>query len=130
MPSKLMSRLEKIFSLSNSTELSPVVHNQTALFALSNALSYVNKANIMYLLLLLLCLEGCIALATLLKPIFSFFLRRLPIGERQPRLNFPYLWSLKKGKKEMEEGDIEDASNKDTVSYAAYLSEHIEHHYD
>uniref|UniRef100_F1L680 Intramembrane protease 2 n=2 Tax=Ascaris TaxID=6251 RepID=F1L680_ASCSU len=114
MPSKLMIRLEKIFSLANSTELSPIVHNDTATFTLSKAFAYCNKTNIMYLLLLLICFEGCVALATLLKPIFSFVLRRLPIGERQPRVNYPYLWSLKKGKKEMDEGTIEDASNDDT----------------
>lgn len=58
---------------------------------------------------------GCVALAALLKPLFSFVLSRLPIGNRRPRLNLPYLFSIKKGTKEMDEGDIEDAKKDDYV---------------
>ncbi|KAK0398186.1 hypothetical protein QR680_002462 [Steinernema hermaphroditum] len=74
----------------------------------------INKSNVMFVLLLLLCWEGCVALASILKPFFQVFLRRLPIGDRQPRRNIPYLISFKSGKKEMDEGDIEDAKNDDT----------------
>uniref|UniRef100_A0A7I4YN63 Peptidase A22B domain containing protein n=1 Tax=Haemonchus contortus TaxID=6289 RepID=A0A7I4YN63_HAECO len=73
----------------------------------------ITKAHVMKLLLVLICYEGCVALAALLKPLFSFFLSLLPIGNRRPRLNIPYLLSIKKGNKEMEEGDIEDAKKSD-----------------
>uniref|UniRef100_A0A1I7XHD6 Minor histocompatibility antigen H13 n=1 Tax=Heterorhabditis bacteriophora TaxID=37862 RepID=A0A1I7XHD6_HETBA len=59
---------------------------------------------------------GCVALATILKPLFSFVLRLLPIGDRRPRVNIPYLLSVKKGKNEMDEGDIVDAK-KDNIEY-------------
>ncbi|VDL86185.1 unnamed protein product, partial [Nippostrongylus brasiliensis] len=74
----------------------------------------ITKQHMMKFLLILICYEGCVALACLLKPIFSFFLSLLPIGNRRPRLNLPYLLSLKKGTKEMDEGDIEDAKKCDT----------------
>ncbi|KAK0398188.1 hypothetical protein QR680_002464 [Steinernema hermaphroditum] len=74
----------------------------------------INKSSVVFVLLLLLCWEGCVVLASILKPFFQVFLRRLPIGDRQPRRNIPYLISLKSGKKEMDEGDIEDARNDDT----------------
>ncbi|KAK6030921.1 signal peptide peptidase [Ostertagia ostertagi] len=73
----------------------------------------VTKAHVMKLLLILICYEGCVALAALLKPLFSFVLSLLPIGNRRPRLNIPYFLSIKKGTKEMEEGDIEDAKKSD-----------------
>ncbi|KAK5968582.1 Signal peptide peptidase [Trichostrongylus colubriformis] len=73
----------------------------------------ITKAHVMKLLLLLICYEGCVALAALLKPAFSYVLSRLPIGNRRPRLNIPYLLSVRKGNKEMEEGDIEDAKKSD-----------------
>lgn len=117
LPPKLMTRIESILAFANTTEISPSVRDEASGFSVRKALSFlpdINKANLMYLLLVLLCWEGCVALATILKPIFSFILRNLPIGQRQPKVNYPYLWSLKKGKKEMEEGDIEDAPNKDT----------------
>ncbi|KAM3726439.1 Intramembrane protease [Dirofilaria immitis] len=91
LPSKLSSRLEKT----------------------SHFLPLINQVNVMYLLLMLLCWEGCVALAAILKPIFSYVLRKLPIGNHQPKMNYPFLWSLKRGKIEMEEGDIERASNDD-----------------
>lgn len=66
---------------------------------------------------------GCVALAALLKPLFSFVLSRLPIGNRRPRLNLPYLFSIKKGTKEMDEGDIEDAKKDDYVGFYGKLKE-------
>lgn len=75
----------------------------------------VTKERMVFLLLLLLCYEGCSALAAILKPVFSFFLGFLPIGDRCPKKNTTYLISFKKGKKEMEEGDIPYASNEETV---------------
>ncbi|VDM60674.1 unnamed protein product [Angiostrongylus costaricensis] len=56
---------------------------------------------------------GCVALAALLKPIFSILLSLLPIGNRRPRLNLPYFLSLRQGVREMDEGDIMDANKKD-----------------
>jgi hypothetical protein len=38
----------------------------------------VNKANVMFLLLILICVEGCAALAQLMKPAVAFILSRLP----------------------------------------------------
>ncbi|KAK6056032.1 hypothetical protein COOONC_06464 [Cooperia oncophora] len=73
----------------------------------------ITKAHVMKLLLILICYEGCVALAALLKPLFSFVLSLLPIGNRRPRLNIPYFLSIKQGNKEMEEGDIEDAKKSD-----------------
>lgn len=75
----------------------------------------ITKAHCMKFLLFLLCFEGCVALAALLKPIFSFFLRLLPIGDRCPKRNTTYFLSLKKSNSEMEEGDIEDAKAKDVT---------------
>ncbi|MFH4974682.1 hypothetical protein AB6A40_001391 [Gnathostoma spinigerum] len=119
LPSKVTDKLSIILNLSNATEPIPeVIETPEGIFSfIHKAKSFLpefSKANVMYLLLFLLCWEGCVALATLLKPLFSFILRLLPIGDRQPRKNIPYFWSLKKGKKEMEEGDIEDASKEDT----------------
>ncbi|KAK6747012.1 hypothetical protein RB195_000326 [Necator americanus] len=73
----------------------------------------LTKDHAMKFILVLLCYEGCVALAAILKPLFSFVLSRLPIGNRRPRLNLPYLLSLKQGKKEMDQGDIEDAKKSD-----------------
>uniref|UniRef100_A0A915DLX0 Uncharacterized protein n=1 Tax=Ditylenchus dipsaci TaxID=166011 RepID=A0A915DLX0_9BILA len=72
----------------------------------------VNKTNLIFLLLLILCWEGCTALAIILKPVFSFILRLLPIGNRWPKRNVPYLFSLKRGNKEMKDGELEKASKK------------------
>uniref|UniRef100_A0A1I7YYX2 Minor histocompatibility antigen H13 n=1 Tax=Steinernema glaseri TaxID=37863 RepID=A0A1I7YYX2_9BILA len=120
LPVKIIDIVNRL----NSTEVdSPVnvtevpAHGVKAL--LKKALIYmpeINKSNVMHFLLLLLCWEGCVALAAILKPFFQFFLRRLPIGDRQPRRNVPYLISFKSGKKEMDEGDIEDA-HKDETEY-------------
>ncbi|CAD5219438.1 unnamed protein product [Bursaphelenchus okinawaensis] len=76
----------------------------------------VNKSKLAYWLLVLLVYEGCSALAVLFKPVVSFVLRLLPIGDRWPKKNTTYLWSIKKGKKEMEEGDIVYASHNETES--------------
>ncbi|VDK46856.1 unnamed protein product [Cylicostephanus goldi] len=76
----------------------------------------LTKDHFMKFLLVLLCYEGCVALAAILKPLFSFVLSRLPIGDRRPRLNLPYFLSLKQGNKEMDQGDIEDAKKSDFVS--------------
>ncbi|KAL3120974.1 hypothetical protein niasHT_002602 [Heterodera trifolii] len=73
----------------------------------------ISKTNLLYFLLLLLCWEGCIALATILKPFLSFFLSRLPIGDRWPRRNVPWLLVMKRGKREMKEGQLERAAKKD-----------------
>ncbi|TMS37760.1 hypothetical protein L596_004627 [Steinernema carpocapsae] len=107
----------------NTTKADPenvteAIQNVTGVKAiLKQALVYmptINKANALHFLLLLLCWEGCVALAAILKPLFQIVLRRLPIGNRQPRLNIPYLISIKSGKKEMDEGAIEDAKKDDT----------------
>ncbi|KAJ1349114.1 hypothetical protein KIN20_004565, partial [Parelaphostrongylus tenuis] len=73
----------------------------------------VTKDHITKLLLVLISFEGCVALATLLKPIFSRLLSLLPIGNHRPRLNLPYFLSLRQGKKAMDEGDIMDAKKED-----------------
>ncbi|CAI5448363.1 unnamed protein product [Caenorhabditis angaria] len=71
---------------------------------------HIGKDEVMILLTFLICFEGLTALATLVKPLISGLLRIIPgLG-----FNAPYLLSLKKGTKEMDEGDIEDASKKDT----------------
>uniref|UniRef100_A0A8R1HKS3 Uncharacterized protein n=1 Tax=Caenorhabditis japonica TaxID=281687 RepID=A0A8R1HKS3_CAEJA len=72
----------------------------------------VGKTELMYLLTFLICFEGLSAFATLLKPIITGFYRQLSFLPFS--FNTPYLFSLKKGKKEMEEGDIEEAKAKDT----------------
>lgn len=70
----------------------------------------IGKSECMLLLTFLICFEGVSAFASLVKPLISAIFKRLPlIG-----FNAPYLLSLKKGKKEMEEGDMEEAKNKDT----------------
>lgn len=76
----------------------------------------VTKQHVMKFLLVFLCFEGCVSLAAILKPVYQFVLRRLPVGDRWPRRNANYLFSVKKSKKEMEEGDIEDA-HKDKIEY-------------
>ncbi|CAJ0931264.1 unnamed protein product, partial [Mesorhabditis belari] len=73
----------------------------------------ITKQHFMYFLLVFLCFEGCVSLAAILKPIYQRILRLLPIGDRWPRKNTSYLLSLKKGKKEMDQGDIEDATKRD-----------------
>lgn len=80
----------------------------------------LNKQNVVFLLLLLLCYEGCSALAVILEPFFTFILSFLPIGQRFPKKNTQYLLSLKKGKKEMGPGDIVEAKNDDT-EYLFYI---------
>lgn len=115
LPQKLSARLETFLFSLNSTEIS-VASEEATKTLVQKALDFlplINKGNIMYLMLMLLCWEGCVALAAILKPVFSFILRKLPIGNYQPRVNYSYLWSLKKSKKEMEEGDIENAPNGD-----------------
>lgn len=74
----------------------------------------VGKTELMYLLTFLICFEGVTALASLLKPIVTGFLKRIPLLPSCFSFNVPYLISLKKGKKEMEEGDMEEAKSKDT----------------
>jgi len=83
---------------------------------LEKGVSYVpevTKANLIFLLLLLLCWEGCSALAVILKPAFSAVLNRLPVGNHWPRRNVQYLLSLKRAKKEVKEGQLDTASKKD-----------------
>uniref|UniRef100_A0A914YJS7 Uncharacterized protein n=1 Tax=Panagrolaimus superbus TaxID=310955 RepID=A0A914YJS7_9BILA len=75
----------------------------------------ITKQNFVTFLVWLMTYEGVCCLATLLKPIISFVLRLLPIGDRWPRRNISYYLVFKSGKKEMEEGDIEDAK-KDNVN--------------
>ncbi|CAI2350326.1 unnamed protein product [Caenorhabditis sp. 36 PRJEB53466] len=75
-------------------------------------LAAVGKQELMYLLTFLICFEGLTALASLLKPFVTGFLQNIPFMPFS--FNTPYLISLKKGKKEMEEGDIEEAHSRDT----------------
>lgn len=89
------------------------------------ALSYlpeISKQNLIFFLLLILCWEGCVALSIILKPLFSFILTHLPVGDRWPRRNIPYLFSLKRGTKSMKDGELEKASKKETeyIFYAEY----------
>ncbi|CAG9532527.1 unnamed protein product [Cercopithifilaria johnstoni] len=121
LPPRLASRLE-VFSrfevplLTNGTDVPIAVEGHSSKTLLQKALDFlplVNQVNVMHLLLVLLCWEGCVALAAILKPVFSYILRELPIGNHQPKMNYPYFWSLKKGKIEMGEGDIEGAANDD-----------------
>ncbi|PAV91134.1 hypothetical protein WR25_10953 [Diploscapter pachys] len=74
----------------------------------------LKKEYFMKFLLYMICFQGCVALANLLKPVFSKILRLLPIGDHWPRFNAPYFVSWKKGKKEMDSDDVEDAPKKDT----------------
>lgn len=62
---------------------------------------------------------GCCALAAILKPIFSFILRLLPIGDRFPRFKTPFLLSLTKGKKEIDSRDMDTANKKDIVGFSS-----------
>ncbi|KAE9554684.1 hypothetical protein FO519_002094 [Halicephalobus sp. NKZ332] len=71
----------------------------------------VSKDNLIVLLLWLITFEGVVCLATLLEPLVSFFLKKLPIGNRWPRKNISYYFVWKSGKKEMAEGDIADAKD-------------------
>ncbi|CAI4231888.1 unnamed protein product [Auanema sp. JU1783] len=104
-------------SVQNPTRFLKLLHLfpeniQASILTFVGYLPSLSKENAMTLLLLLLCYEGCVALATILKPLFSFVLNLLPIGNRWPKFNTPYFFSIKKGTKEMEEGDIEDAPKK------------------
>lgn len=72
-----------------------------------------NKDNLVFLLLLLLCWEGCVALACILKPLFSMVLSHMPVGDRWPRRNVPWMLVLKRGKKPMKEGQLEKADKND-----------------
>ncbi|KAL3982030.1 Signal peptide peptidase family protein [Acanthocheilonema viteae] len=122
LPQRLSSHLEVFSSrfevsvLTNAMDVSIAVEEDSSKTLLQKTLNFLplmNQVNIMYLLLILLCWEGCVALAAILKPVFSYVLRKLPIGNHQPKMNYPYFWSLKKGKLEMGEGDIEGAANDD-----------------
>ena len=74
--------------------------------ALWSYLPELSKENVMYLLLILLCWEGSVALAHLLKPFFSFALKCLPIGsQKQPRLNLPYEIFMTRGRKEVQDSE-------------------------
>lgn len=88
----------------------------------SKGISYLpelSKQNLIIFVLFLLCWEGCVALAVILKPVFTFVLSRLPVGDRWPRRNIPYVFSLKRGKKEMKDGELEKAGKKE-VEYLIY----------
>ncbi|CAD6197146.1 unnamed protein product [Caenorhabditis auriculariae] len=74
----------------------------------------IGKDELMIILTFLICFEGISALAILLKPALTFLLNRLPFVPECLRFNRPYLLSIKKGLKEMDEGDMEEASTKDT----------------
>ncbi|KAF1757605.1 hypothetical protein GCK72_014061 [Caenorhabditis remanei] len=74
----------------------------------------VGKTECMVFLTFLICFEGVNAFASLIKPLITGLFKKLPLVPSCLRFNPPYLFSLKKGKKEMEEGDIEEAKNKDT----------------
>ncbi|EJD75442.1 peptidase A22B family protein [Loa loa] len=116
LPSRFSERLKIFPLLNNATNVSVAVEGDLSKTLLQKALHFlplINQVNVMYLLLMLLCWEGCVALAAILKPIFSYVLRKLPIGNHQPKMNYPYFWSLKRGKIEMEEGDVEEAANDD-----------------
>lgn len=79
----------------------------------------MSKKNLIFALLLILCWEGCTALAVILKPLFSCILSRLPVGNRWPRRNVPYLLTLRQGRKEMREGQLEKAGKRE-FDYVLY----------
>jgi hypothetical protein len=106
-----------INSTVNGTIFSGLVQKVAALHpvagTLVDKLPEMNKQNLIYFLLLMLCWEGCIALATILKPFFSAFLSILPIGDRWPRRNLPWVLVLKRGKQPMKDGQVEKAGRKE-----------------
>jgi hypothetical protein len=61
----------------------------TGLSALLEHMPAINKANLMFLLLVLICVEGSMALSQLLKPVVTYALNRLPISG-EPRTNLSY----------------------------------------
>ncbi|CAB3409914.1 unnamed protein product [Caenorhabditis bovis] len=73
----------------------------------------LGKDEAMIVITFLICFEGLTALANLVKPFVTCFLKKFPLIPSFFRFNTPYLFSLKKGLKEMEEGDISEASKKD-----------------
>jgi len=136
LPPNVLFPLEKVrdyFAKTNETVVAPSIAECWVKQArdyhplINQGASYVepytpnlNKQNLVFLLLLLLCYEGCSALAVILKPIFTFVLSFLPIGDRWPRKNSHYLLSLKKAKKDMGPGDIVEAKN-DETDYLFYI---------
>jgi hypothetical protein len=126
LPPPVVTQVEKVlafFQQTNSTNATdipkPRFVEQIAAYhpILEKVPDYVpefTKSNLIFVLLVLLCWEGCTALAVILKPFFSFILSRLPVGNRWPRRNVPYLFMLKRGKKEMPEGELEKAPKKDS----------------
>jgi len=68
----------------------------------------VSKDNLIVLLLWLITFEGVTCLATLLEPLVSYFLKKLPIGDHWPRRNISYYFIWKSSKKELQEGEIAD----------------------
>jgi hypothetical protein len=60
-------------------------------------------------------------LATILKPVFSLVLSILPIGDRWPRRNIPWVLVMKRGKKPMKEGQLEKAGKKEVVSQSIFI---------
>ncbi|KAI6175976.1 hypothetical protein M3Y97_00748800 [Aphelenchoides bicaudatus] len=140
LPPNVLLPLEKVrdyFAKANETVQTPTIAEKWARDyhpLVDQSFTYVepyapnlNKQNIVFLLLLLLCYEGCSALAVILKPIFSFILSFLPIGNRWPKKNNHYLLSLKKAKKDMEDGDIIDAKSDESeyIFYVDYDSHYI-----
>ncbi|KAI6187225.1 hypothetical protein M3Y98_00219700 [Aphelenchoides besseyi] len=143
VPPNVLLPLEKVrdyFHKSNETITTPSVAQKWIQQArdyhplVEQSYSYVepyapnlNKQNLIFLLLLLLCYEGCAALAVILQPAFAWFLRLLPIGDRWPKKSTNYILSLKKSKKELLPGDIVDAKNDDTeyVFYVDYDSHYL-----
>uniref|UniRef100_A0A1I7UCS9 Signal peptide peptidase n=1 Tax=Caenorhabditis tropicalis TaxID=1561998 RepID=A0A1I7UCS9_9PELO len=73
----------------------------------------IGKSECMMFLTFLICFEGVSAFASLLKPLVTAILKKLPFIPSFLSFNAPYLFALKKGKKEMDEGDMEEAKNKD-----------------
>uniref|UniRef100_A0A0N5AVH9 Minor histocompatibility antigen H13 n=1 Tax=Syphacia muris TaxID=451379 RepID=A0A0N5AVH9_9BILA len=117
-PAQLVNNIEHLLSFTNMRSNTSTTSGESTSL-LRRAFDFVpavNKANAMYLLLVILCFEGSAALSVILKPFFSYVLRRLPIGDRIPKLNLPYFFCLKIGKHEMNEGDIETADKKNSTS--------------
>jgi hypothetical protein len=70
-------------------EMRAICADATGLSALLEHMPAINKANLMFLLLVLICVEGSMALSQLLKPVVTKALSRLPISG-EPRTNLSY----------------------------------------
>jgi hypothetical protein len=57
-----------------------------------------------------------VAIAHLLKPLFSAVLKRLPIADtKQPRLNLPYVLAFTRGKRPLKDNEGTVEATKDAV---------------